>query len=146
MGPRVVSSGGIERVLHGVCTSVSAGGGCAAALSLGCRAVSSTGHTVEERHCQRRCLREAGAGACAQVRPELPWQGSRQAPRHILAQGGANTPFETNFQKLASLNGSVEERMLPLQMWGHVSSSRSDSRRRLSLQRDLYLRPPSGMT
>lgn len=115
-------------------------------LSLGCRAVSSTGHTVEERHCQRRCLREAGAGACAQVRPELPWQGSRQAPRHILAQGGANTLFETNFQKLASLNGSVEERMLPLQVWGHVSSSRSDSRHRLNLQRDLYLCPPSGMT
>lgn len=81
-------------------------------------AISSTGHTVEEDTASVDALRGQGQGLCSGS-SRTAWQGSRQAPRHILARGGANTPFEIsrNWQ----FKWISRERMLPLQMWGHVS-------------------------
>ena len=61
-------------------------------------------------------------------------------------KGGANPASETNFQKPESLHGSVKSQSFTYRCGGHVSSGRSDSRRPLNLQRDLYLCPSSGMT
>lgn len=109
-GPGVVSSGGTEQVLHGVCTNDSAGGGpssCPCPWGAGLSAAQGTLWRKDTASVDVSMRR--GQELVLRFIQNCPGGWSRRAPRYILARGGANTASETNFQKPASLNGSVEE-------------------------------------